>query len=194
MPPKLREPNWFAKWNNKCDNKLWDVFTVDLRLSHPDSKYIFKGPFTRKNLLTRNVCVCVNVLFLIFEGHKPFSWDHWYPCFGLLVMFALGFKAKVDPLVCVLHHLHAMDSSVSPLVRHLLTSSRLAWQPSLIDTQSYTHNQTLVGLEPKIKLWHCVCFLCFFLNVNVCVSTGWLKLIFCVYICVTFNRWRKHWR
>ena len=25
-------------------------------------------------------------------------WDHWYPCFGLLVMSLLGFKARVDSL------------------------------------------------------------------------------------------------
>ena len=30
----------------------------------------------------------------------------------------------------VLHHLHAMDSSDSPLVQHLLTSWQPAWQPS----------------------------------------------------------------
>ena len=32
-----------------------------------------------------------------FGGHKSFSWGHWYPCFGLQVMSALGFKAKVGP-------------------------------------------------------------------------------------------------
>ena len=32
--------------------------------------------------------------------------SHWYPCFGLLVMSVLGFKARVDPLACMLHHLH----------------------------------------------------------------------------------------
>ena len=32
-----------------------------------------------------------------------FLWGHLYPCFGLLVMSALGFKARVDPsLVCFL--------------------------------------------------------------------------------------------
>ena len=34
---------------------------------------------------------------------NPFLYDHWYPCFGLLVMSVLGFKARVDPLlVCFL--------------------------------------------------------------------------------------------
>ena len=41
------------------------------------------------------------IFFLIFGGHKSFSWDHWYPCFGLLVTSALDFKARVDPF-CVL--------------------------------------------------------------------------------------------
>ena len=32
-----------------------------------------------------------------------FLWGHWYPCFGLLMMSALGFKARVDfLLVCFL--------------------------------------------------------------------------------------------
>ena len=33
-----------------------------------------------------------------FWGHQSlllFLWGHWYPCFGLLVTFALGFKARV---------------------------------------------------------------------------------------------------
>ena len=39
-----------------------------------------------------------------FEGHKSFLWDHWCPCFGPLVISALGFKARVDPflLTCVI--------------------------------------------------------------------------------------------
>ena len=43
----------------------------------------------------------VQKLFLrkIFGGHMSFLWGHWYPCFGLLVMPALGFKARVDPLL-----------------------------------------------------------------------------------------------
>ena len=42
-----------------------------------------------------------HTFFLIFGGHKSFSWGHWYPFFGLLAMSPLGFKARVDPsLVC----------------------------------------------------------------------------------------------
>ena len=29
-----------------------------------------------------------------FGGHDAFLWGHWYPCFGLLVMSPLGFKAE----------------------------------------------------------------------------------------------------
>ena len=39
-----------------------------------------------------------------------------------LVMSPLGLKSRVNSLACVLHHLCAMNSSDSPLVRHLLTS------------------------------------------------------------------------
>ena len=39
--------------------------------------------------------------------------------FGLPVMSALGFKATVDPLACMLSRLLTTDSSDSPLVRHL---------------------------------------------------------------------------
>ena len=55
-----------------------------------------------------------------FGGHKSFLWGHWYPCFGLLVTSALGFKAGVVP------HLCTMDSPDSPLVRQLPTS----WWPA----------------------------------------------------------------
>ena len=38
----------------------------------------------------------------IFEDKSPFLWGHRYPCFGLLMMSALGLKTIVDPLACVL--------------------------------------------------------------------------------------------
>ena len=56
-----------------------------------------------------------------FVGHESFLWGHWYPCFGLLLTSALGFKAMVDSLACTLPHLCTTDSSDSPLVWHLLT-------------------------------------------------------------------------
>ena len=64
----------------------------------------------------------IQLKYSFFGVHKSFLRGHWYPCFGLLVMFALVFKAKVDSLTCVLCYLHIMDSSDSPQVWHLLTS------------------------------------------------------------------------
>ena len=68
-----------------------------------------------------------------FGGHESFLWGHWYPCFGLLVMSPLGFKARVGSAlfelsrgVCVTLHV-PWDS---PLVWHLPTSWQPAWQPS----------------------------------------------------------------
>ena len=59
------------------------------------------------------------------------------PVFGFLVMSVLGFKARVDSLICVLHHLYATDSSDQPLVRHLLTHWRSAWWPSRFDPRTW---------------------------------------------------------
>ena len=47
-----------------------------------------------------------------FGGHKSFLWGHLYPRFELLVTSALGFKALVDSLVCMLHCLCTTNSSV----------------------------------------------------------------------------------
>ena len=32
-----------------------------------------------------------------WEQWESFLWGHWYPCFRLLMMSALGFKARMDP-------------------------------------------------------------------------------------------------
>ena len=56
------------------------------------------------------------------EDISPFCGATDTTCFGLLVTFAIGFKARVDPLACMLCCLHATESSDSPLVWHLLTS------------------------------------------------------------------------
>ena len=54
------------------------------------------------HLWVQNVLVLFS-FFEVFGRHKSFSWGHWYPCFGLLVMSALGFKARVDfSLACFL--------------------------------------------------------------------------------------------
>ena len=54
----------------------------------------------------------------MFVGHKSFLWGHWYPCFGLLVTSALGFKVRVDSLTCMLPRLcttwqHGMAAELS---------------------------------------------------------------------------------
>ena len=54
---------------------------------------------------------------LVHRNHQIELWGHWYPCLGLLVTYALGFKARVGPLlVCFIM------CSDSPLVEDLLTS------------------------------------------------------------------------
>ena len=83
-----------------------------------------------------------------FGGHHSFLWGHWYHSFGLLVTSAMGFKARVCSIVCMLHCLHAMNSSDSPLAQHLLTSWQPAWQPSLLDPRTCV--QALVGLQSGI--------------------------------------------
>ena len=49
------------------------------------------------------LCISVTDFFLKkFEWRKSFSWVRWYPC-GLLVTFALGFKARVNSLACAFY-------------------------------------------------------------------------------------------
>ena len=78
---------------------------------------------------------------------------HWYPRFGLLMTFALGFKARVDFLACMLHYLCAIESSDSPLVQQLLTSWQPAWQPRC----SYQHICEQTRLKTGINCGcHCL--------------------------------------
>ena len=103
------------------------------------------------------------------EDISYFLWGHWYPCSGLLVMPALGFKARVDPLALVLCHLCTMDSSDSPLVGHLLTS----WQPEPF-WSTYLHMYkhwwgSSLGLSMPLpnSMWHST-----LLSFNVCKLSG----------------------
>ena len=81
------------------------------------------------------------------EGIKSVLWGYWYPRFWTSGDICPGFKGQVGSFICMLPHLHKMDSSESPLVRHLLTSWQPAWQPSLFDllTFTYIHAHALVG-------------------------------------------------
>ena len=77
---------------------------------------------------------CRNISFFKkkFGGYQSFLWGHWFPCFVLLMMSALDFKARVDFLAGMICHLHAIDS---PLVWHMPNSWQLAWQLN----HSYPH-------------------------------------------------------
>ena len=69
--------------------------------------------------------------FKIFGGHEYFLWGHWYPCFGLLVMSPLGFKARVGSLIWAWwRHMCYMFPEIHLWWQHLLTSWQPAWQPS----------------------------------------------------------------
>ena len=79
-------------------------------------KYRYRSP----SHISCSVKVLHNIQWPILtrsRSHLSSVWiDHNNPCFGLLVMSTQSFKAKVDHLACLLHHLHAMVSSDSPLV------------------------------------------------------------------------------
>ena len=69
--------------------------------------------------------------FVNFGGHKSFLWDHWFPCFELLMMSALGFKTRVGS------HIHTWQRCTVHISRDWFTcgvtpaaSWWLAWQPS----------------------------------------------------------------
>ena len=61
----------------------------------------------------------------------------------------LGFKVRVDLFACMLHYLHAMDFSDSPLVQHLLTCWWTGYCRGIL-IHVLAHIKTLVGLEPGI--------------------------------------------
>ena len=61
------------------------------------------------------------------------------------------FQNQGGSLACLLYHLHAMDSTDSPLVQHLLTSWLPISQQNLFDLCSCTHIQVFVGIEPGNK-------------------------------------------
>ena len=80
-----------------------------------------------------------------FGERQSFLWGHWYPWFGLLVMFAPSFKTRVDPLTCRLHLMRGTESTDSPLVRYLLTSWRPEWQPSRSHPHTWAYGLDLIS-------------------------------------------------
>ena len=118
---------------------------------------------SRRPTVLSSVCVknitsrCFSLILKFFGGHKSFLLCHRYDCFRLLVMSAMGFKARVNSLSCVLHHLHATDFSHSPLVSHLLTSWWPTWPlKCFIHVLAYRHQW---GWSPgsSILLRHSMC-------------------------------------
>ena len=93
---------------------------------------------TGNGTLRRN-WVFSRLILTFLEDISPFLSSQWCPCFGLLVTSALGFKAA-----CMLCHLHATESSDSPLVPQLLTSWWPAWQ------LSRSHPHTCIQANTKI--------------------------------------------
>ena len=96
--------------------------------------------------------------FKNFGGHESFLWGHWYPCFKLLVMSPLGFKARVGSAlfelsegVCVTLHV-PWDS---PLVQHLPTSWWPAWQLSCLFHIPARHwwDSKLGAIMPPLTVW-----------------------------------------
>ena len=75
----------------------------------------------KKHTLPIFISFLLYLFFIIFFWRIRVLFVILIPCFGLLVTFALAFKARVEPLTCMLCHLHTMDSLDSPLVLHLLT-------------------------------------------------------------------------
>ena len=68
-----------------------------------------------------------------------------------------GFQSQGGSLTWVLRHLHAMDSSDSPLVQHLLTSWQPAWRPSrlrstYLNTYMYTILYCILHINRTTKL------------------------------------------
>ena len=90
------------------------------------------------------------------EDVRPFHRSHWYPCFGLLVTSALGFKARVDPF-CVLSRLCDPQN-------HLLCDT--CWR-QLWCTHIARHCPIKKKLQKKLRRWsHCTHF------IGICIGLG----------------------
>ena len=91
-------------------------------------------------MLIGNKGFIFNVSFFFFlkflADTCPF-WGHWYPCFGFLVTFPLGFKARVgSALFAIFAEANVMYiPQDSPLVLHLPTS----WQPARSQSLPHMH-------------------------------------------------------
>ena len=59
------------------------------------------------------VFLTLETFFFNFWRKSVLLWGHWCSYFGLVVMFALGFKARVDFFAWMLHHQHTRHSDPS---------------------------------------------------------------------------------
>ena len=107
-----------AKRRFVTQTSLWLILGIGYKLgtlSHGSSLCwdVWHGTFRVSTIASK--CSCFTDMpfrKLLFGGHQSFSWNHWCPCFGLLVTPALGFKARVDLLTCVFHGLHVMITQI----------------------------------------------------------------------------------
>ena len=103
---------------------IWYDYTYRALCSWYENKYIIINIIIIIIIVIKHKQVSDLNLFLNFL--RTYVLFVRYPCFGLRVMSALCFKARMDPL----HALLSVWSSDSPLVWHLLTVWRSAWRPS----------------------------------------------------------------
>ena len=100
-------------------------------------------------------CAQKNVFKIIFEDIS-FLLDHWYPYFGLLVASPMSFRARVDPLACMFHHLHKTWSSKS----HLQTSWRTGMAAVLFSSTYLLRTYILTAFHPWFRISSfCCCVL-----------------------------------
>ena len=70
-------------------------------------------------LLLWAVRILLECILVFKKKTELFYWSYGYFCYRLLMPSGLNFKDRMDPLTCVIHHLYALNSPDSPLVRHL---------------------------------------------------------------------------
>ena len=127
---------------------------IRLVLSQGTIPYLFLKNFGRH----MSFCRATDTPVLDFWWRLPrVSKSEWAALFVIMfvgntpvldLMSNLGFKARMEPLTCVLCHLCTMICSDSPLVWHLLTSWQSVCRPSHFKPQICI--QALVGLESRI--------------------------------------------
>ena len=64
-------------------------------------------------------------------GHGSFLWDQWYPCFGLLTMSAMGFKARVD-LWHACNGILRFTSGTDLLATRILLRNSILWTRGVV--------------------------------------------------------------